>query len=428
MAFRKNDLILALLLVLSVLPNIILLGNNVPVLFLLIPIGLFILFLVVLGRVTIPKIVKVFLIFFLLIVIEIILSSIIGSVSAFGTFMFPNDVIQYIARFLCFVCFLLLFFHSKVKTEVFIKLFLIVLIWAMSVGILQWISWPGQQFFINLYAFRDGTLQLSQLDRELFERRVHGFAQHATSNGGIAMFSFVYGFVIFSYFKKHRFLASILMCLSVVNIVASQARAGMIALAFAFCLLYFLNVYIYKKSLKPTLKMILGLIGASILCFYLYLKGNPFIVQMVYRWDALLETSGGERADQIDFGLSLMTNISHYLFGISRVFQSHGGIPFHLEIEFINIYVLYGLLGVILQYSLVIFLLYYFFVNLKRFSKNPPILTLLVAALVTLASYQVFSIGYFFFREIRIGLIPWILMGVTIGVCERYKIKGVQKV
>jgi len=39
---------------------------------------------------------------------------------------------------------------------------------------------------------------------------------------------------------------------------------------------------------------------------------------------------------------------------------------------------------------------------------------------VSLLSYQVFSVGYFFFREIRIGLFPWILMGVTVGVYEKF--------
>lgn len=50
---------------------------------------------------------------------------------------------------------------------------------------------------------------------------------------------------------------------------------------------------------------------------------------------------------------------------------------------------------------------------------------LLVASFVGLFSYQVFSVGYYFFREINVGLFPWILMGVAIGVCERVRLDKV---
>jgi hypothetical protein len=33
----------------------------------------------------------------------------------------------------------------------------------------------------------------------------------------------------------------------------------------------------------------------------------------------------------------------------------------------------------------------------------------------------VFSVAYYFFREIRVGLFPWILMGASIGVYEKHK-------
>ena len=90
-----------------------------------------------------------------------------------------------------------------------------------------------------------------------------------------------------------------------------------------------------------------------------------------------------------------------------------------MEIEPVNIFITYGALGFILQYTLVIMLLVYFIRNIKKSIHDKTSLTLMVASFVGLFSYQVFSIAYYFFREIRVGLFPWILMGVTIGVYER---------
>jgi len=42
-------------------------------------------------------------------------------------------------------------------------------------------------------------------------------------------------------------------------------------------------------------------------------------------------------------------------------------------------------------------------------------------SLITLLSYQFFSIAYFFFREKKIGLFQWIILGVSIGAIELYK-------
>lgn len=419
--FKLKELMFFIFLSLSILPIINIRGFDVPVLFLFIPFGFFVLLLVLLGRIKIPKINKIIILFFLMITLEIFLSTFIGTLTAFNRLIFPNDVIQYIARLLCFLTFSIIFYYGKIDVRTFIRFFLIILIVAMTIGVFQWLSWPGQQFFINLYPFRDGSLQLSQLDRALHSLRVHGFAQHATANGGIAMFAFVFAYSVLTYYKKYRGLSIFLIVLTIINVLASQARAGLAALVFSMILLYIVRVYINRKSFKPTIKLLFTLFLTSIVGYFLYIRDNPFVTQLVYRWEALFETSGGGRTDQIEYGFSLMTTPYDYLFGISRAYQSHSRIPFHLEVEPINIMVLYGFSGFLLQYFLILFILWYLFKNLRGALNNPKITAIVVASFVSLASYQVFSLGYFFFREIRIGLIPWILIGVTIGVVEKYK-------
>src|SRR5699024_4616176 len=94
---------------------------------------------------------------------------------------------------------------------------------------------------------------------------------------------------------------------------------------------------------------------------------------------------------------------------------------FYIEVEPINILVLYGIIGFVLQYSLVIILLIYFFKNMKIIREYPILLAMVVSSFIGLLSYQFFSFAYFFFRETYVGLFPWILMGATIGAVEKIK-------
>jgi hypothetical protein len=418
---KLKELLLFAILLISILPIINLGGFDMPILYLFLPISLIVFMFVILGRIKIPYIIKPIILLFLLIIIEIFLSALIASVTAFNKIIFPNDIIQYVTRFMCIISFILLFYHSKLEAKLFIKMFLVTLTLGMVIGILQWIPWGGQVFFINLYPFREGTEQLAQLDRVLYLRRVHGFAQFATANGGVATFAFIFAYSVYAYLKKFKLLAILLMVASLVNVVASQARAGMLALAFSVLAFYFIKVYISGKSLRPTITLLLSIFLLFIFTYIMFVIENPFIVQMVYRWGSLLESGGGARIDQIRYGLELLADSNNYFFGISRVFQSYSGLAFHLEVEPVNIFVLYGLFGFVLQYSLILYLLRYFMKSARVAKNNPEIASLMVASFVGLLSYQVFSLGYFFFREIRIGLIPWILLGVTIGLYERQK-------
>ena len=125
------------------------------------------------------------------------------------------------------------------------------------------------------------------------------------------------------------------------------------------------------------------------------------------------------RINQAIYFISKLETIGDYLFGFSKQVINKSAYSFGVEIEPVNIFITYGALGFILQYTLVIMLLVYFIRNIKKSIHDKTSLTLMVASFVGLFSYQVFSIAYYFFREIRVGLFPWILMGVTIGVYER---------
>lgn len=417
---KTNNLIIFIVLFLAIIP-VVNLGFEMPVLYLLLPIYLFIFILVMIGFIKIPKILKIIIYIFLLIIIEIFISTMYGTITVLNKFVFPTDSIQYIARLLFLTVFVLIFYKGKVSTNSFIKYFLIILNIGMLIGILQWIPWPGRELLIKIYPFRDGAEQLSQLNRPLHLIRVHGVSQHATANGGLAAFFFIFGYSVFKYYKKYRLLSLILMMFSIINVFASQARAGILALVFSFVLFYFISMYVSRRSFKPTLYMISALVIIIFVFVILYNNGNPIINQMVYRWMDLFESKGGGRTDQAKYFFSFLNSPMDYIFGLSKQVVNKSAISYGVEIEPINIFITYGAMGFIIQYSLVAILLLYFLRRMRRCIDNKACLTLLIASFVGLFSYQIFSVAYYFFREIRVGLFPWILMGVAIGAYEKYK-------
>ncbi|MED3652391.1 hypothetical protein [Heyndrickxia sporothermodurans] len=420
--FNKNNILLFFVLLLSILPVIKLGGFEIPFLYLLLPFGVFILIYIFLGWYKIPKIARLLILFFLLIILEIFLSALYGTVSVLGGFIFPSDILQYVVRFITMLSFIVVFYYRKVDADIFIKYFLLFLNIGMLIGFLQWIPWPGRELLVKLYPFYNITYQMDQLSNTMSGIRVHGLAQHATANGGLATFFFAFGFSVFKFYKKYKLLSISLIILSIINIFASQARAGMLALVFSIFVFYLISIYVNRKSFKPTFYVVIVSFFIYIIILFLYKNGNPFIEKMVYRWQVLIfEEKGGGRVDQFYYFLSFLRNPLDYLLGLSKQVVNQSAISFGIEIEPANIFVTYGIVGFILQYSLVLILLIYFLKGMRKAIQNKASLTLLVAAFVGLASYQIFSVGYYFFREIRVGLFPWILIGVAIGVYEKTK-------
>lgn len=423
LSFFRNNITGVWIVVLfsMLLPIITIAGFDMPFVYVFTPLGILIMFLLKYQKINNPPIAKKINVIWYLIFTEIIISAIYSTLTRYNRFIFPTDIVQYIVRFIFFSSFLIIAYLGFVDAKKFIKYFMIILIIAMSIGILQWIPWVGRPLFISLYPYRDGALQLSQLDRPLHLLRMHGFAQHATANGGLACFSIVYAYSVFRYYGKYRFLSTVLIVLAIINMVASQARAGMLALGFAVLLFYIVHMIRSKNVLKSTVVFLCMLVLFFVITIILYYQGNVFVVRNVDRWINLLETEGGARAsEQPQYFFSMMSGLD-YIFGLSKPVINRSEVTYGVEIEPVNIFITYGLVGVIIQYLLIIALLVYFVKVIRNTQKDKTVFSLSVASFVSLFSYQVFSVAYFFFREIRVGLFPWILIGIAIGLNEKKK-------
>ena len=339
-----------------------------------------------------------------------------------GYFLFPRETIQYVARAIFFTFMFIMSYTGLVKTRLIIRSFIFVFILAMLIGILQWIPWPGRIVFIKLYPFRDGQLQIDKLVLPLYLTRIHGFARNATANAGFAVFVAVYSVAVLIADKASRRASLLLLLFSTVNILASLSRAGLASALFAILLFLLIGLY-YSKNRKRII-YIAAIMGSLliVICMGLYLSGNNYITFMFNRFLRLFYSAGGERFTvQPRYFFSLMRG-SDYLFGLSNPIINLSKIPWGIESEPLNIFVNYGLFGVLLQYSLVVVLLRYYFARLtlprlRNHEREAFLLTL--ASFVGLLIYQVFSTGFFFFRDVTIGFLPWLIFGTAVGHLER---------
>lgn len=368
-----------------------------------------------------PKVAKYLMYLWAGIIAEATFTGIFSPILMLGRFNVPTEIAPYIAEALFFGAFIMFFYHFDLDNKRFMDMFIVVLLLGMGIGVLQFFDWFGSDIFRRLYSFSE--YHYEYMTREVMaHRRITGVAHFATATGGFAAFTLVLILSKYLFHQKQLWLLAVGTILTLFNVITAQARMGIATVVFAVLVFYFIYNFVYEKWLKSTIIASSLMVVAAGIVFWLYQAGNEFVGRAVYRWQALGEQiqSGGNRVGQIKEAFALLDHPFEYIFGIARGGQQAVE-GLHIEVEPVNILVLYGGIGFVLQYGIVLLLLVYFFKNIKLVKEKPALLTLTIASFVTLLSYQFFSVAYFFFREIHVGLFPWILMGASIGAIEKFK-------
>src|SRR5699024_835009 len=110
-----NNIFLFILLSLSIFPIRNIGSYEVPILYFLIPLQGVIIFFSSLGVISRPKIINNLSIFFIIISLEIILSALISTLLRLNTFVFPSDILQYIAKFFMLIFMAIWFYNRKIN-------------------------------------------------------------------------------------------------------------------------------------------------------------------------------------------------------------------------------------------------------------------------------------------------------------------------
>lgn len=415
---NKHLILFYSFLILGILPRPEIGGFGLPLQYLVTPLCSVILLFILFGWIKIPPAGKVLFALWTLVVTEVVLSGLFGPAFWFEKFVVPTDSIQYVARMSIFLAFVAYFYNfDRISPEQVLRAFLVVLSAGMFIGLLQWIPWSGAGSLVRIYTYSEKNVQLGEAI--LLIKRIPGIAGFATANGGIAAFAFAVGFTAFTCLRRYRFTAVCLMLLALFNTIGSQARMGYLTVAFCMLVFYLVFVVIEGSRLKPTAWLTAGIVGLATVILYLHYSGNEFLLQAFRRWNLLMDQldQGGNRLEQARYFLSRLHGFYDYGFGMSSFVRYSSGK--FMEVEPINILVLYGITGFILQYLLVAYLMIHLYLRLLDSRCSRATHVLLVAAFVTLIDYQFFSLAYFFFREAFVGLFPWVLMGSAVGIAGR---------
>src|SRR5699024_1816820 len=133
-----------------------------------------------------------------------------------------------------------------------------------------------------------------------------------------------------------------------------------------------------------TLKFLLLILVIGFITYLFVLNENPVVLNLFNRLEIMFEPNQGGtvRLDQFNYFLTLFKNPSDYIFGLSKPIVNISALSYGVEIEPFNIFVLYGLLGFLLQYGLVIYISIYLLRYMRYFRDDNMVLTLIVSSFV----------------------------------------------
>ena len=332
----------------------------------------------------------------------------------------PTEIWQYLKRGMCFLITAIAVYHLSVKQQIIaIKVFLFVSFLFLFIGILQLFQ---MEQLISLYGRTDG--QISSALHKNANQRVYSITGHSISWGGMTLFIFYASIaliLLMSNLKEHTnklkksyvLFITLFFILCLINIIASGSRGTIIAFVISFLLfLILLSLKIGLKSVFILPFIFIALLSIGYIALTLFYEKLSFIL---FRFEALGETAGGGRDEQILNGLALLDDWYEWIMGVSNSVQRIYGQSWGIESEPFNILVSYGVLGAVLIYSsLFIILLKIRQLYLKRNLFNGDVIY--TSMFCGVLGYMLFSFGYFYFAELIVGIYSWLVFGMLIGI------------
>ena len=338
----------------------------------------------------------------------------------FGQPAFPTEMWQYLKRLAFFYA---AFFIASTRcgvTEAAYKGLVVVLLLATVIGVLQIGHGSVSQGLSSLYARTDAQLELL-VERTFATRRIYGVAGNSGAWGGFCVFiaATALPLVLVRGQKaiRHRFwrlAAWSLLILAVVNLLFSASRGALAAFLAVLLLKATIEVAIRGGGFRALAKWLAAALAMSVLAFYFAIDR---VALLGLRLLALLEQGGGKRVDQVSVVLSLLDSASALVTGVSNSVQRTYGISYGVEVEPVYLLVNYGVIGIVCRYGLLLLVAWCALAVSRR--PDPWESAAGVAALLAVMGYVVFSLGYFFFQEQYVGLLPWLLFGTVAGLHQR---------
>lgn len=313
------------------------------------------------------------------------------------SFYFPRETIQVFNRLYIFTFFYYIVKNQILNFEWLSKLFGYVSIIALIIGFIQVFNMEKLNNIFNaLYASTESQVKFLNNSWNI---RVFGTIGHPIKWGGMSLLFF--WFFVLIYKHKFKYLG---ICLAILNILLTKSKASI--LAFVVTLIVAAVYYVIQKKLLKN-KYFIGVLALIVLFIILLITGQ--FDGIIYRFSVLFEKIGSNelgRQGQLAKMLELLDqNVLFWIFGIGKAnFDTYQRL---MEIELLYIFGVYGIIG----------LLYYVFFHVYfiRSFINYDIDVERYFVYIVFIGYFIFSIGYYFFREINGGYQLWMLLGMLYG-------------
>lgn len=317
---------------------------------------------------------------------------------------FPREFIQFLSRVSIFIFVFRIFYDGIIKTYTALKFISLFNLLVLVIGVVQINDILGlNNIFSNLYTANSNQ---SNAFLNSVNIRVFGVAGNPISWSGYSMLSFFF-YLILTKSKKIKYLG---IFLSIINMIFAASKSAIIGVSFTLFLLPLFKNFIYNNNFILLIKRYLILTSLIFACIYFFvtnLKENFFLIKRfeVFFNDGISQNT---RFIQVYDAINLMFDYPFSFFiGLGKPIVYK--ILEYVEIEFFYLLVTYGFFGVLLHYLLLIIILYYSYrVRRVNFSYTFFIFC-------STFSYLFFSIGFYFFRELNVGLSFWIINAILLS-------------
>lgn len=330
-----------------------------------------------------------------------------------GALQLPTELWQFLKRALVFCLAAELFFRANYADRIFLLRIL------LSSAFAYLLFGVAQYFFggplIELYARTEDQQRLAQ---NVIAKRLFGVAGHSNAWGGVC---FVVFMLIVTIGQIRGVIESSLLRIVVIgsgfflllfNATFSGSRSALFA-GFAGLVSYAILKAI-SGGVTTLVKVVLSAFGLLLLLFVVMFLWSDQVEFILFRFEDLQDKAGGGRVGQIERGMWLVNGVLPALIGVSNVVQRTFGVSHGIEVEPVNLFVNYGLLGVLFIYSS------YFLVAISLFRLRGASNYGLFAGVTGAIIFAVFfSLGFFVFQELIVGIYLWLFMGAIYGYCYK---------
>ncbi len=397
--------VLAILIIISFLLPIFKIGSSTSVKldWVFLKIGLVILFLIF-DQIRRIALYKKYLILFFFITISSLISNYVSGFYYLkgGHYILPTTIIMILDRITVFIFFSYLIYREWISWKKIKFVIIVVSLLALLFGVFQFFNLMGaRDIALSYYLERDGVQEYNFVQFN----RVIGTSPAIITWGGVSVLLFHF----FYFIVRNSLIRYLGIVLAVINVLVAASRSAIVSLIVSYVLILLVKLIFIDKNLKSFLKIGTSILVLTSLSFFLLQEFMPdqveFLSKRFEKSEDALSTEG--RGVQVGYFTDLITDDAFgAFFGVGpSVINEYG----YLEVDYAFIFFGFGVIGFVLHYYIVYLLLK----EAYRYRYVNPNLFLFCWG--STIGYLVFSVGFYFFYELYMGMPFWWLNGIVIG-------------